>query len=85
MMDNAKVKSIEEWEPPKKVIELRSFLEFVNYYQRFIQGYSAIVTPWTELLTNRKTWESTTKYKEAFQGFKDAITQETNIDTIRLH
>lgn len=37
-MDNEKVKAIEEWDPPSKVYELRSFLGLVNYYRRFIQG-----------------------------------------------
>lgn len=33
-MDNDKVKAIEEWDPPSKVYELRSFLSLVNYYRR---------------------------------------------------
>lgn len=36
-MANEKVKAIEEWDPPSKVYELRSFLGLVNYYRRFIQ------------------------------------------------
>lgn len=39
-MDNEKVKAIEEWDLPSKVYELRSFLGLVNYYRRFIQGWS---------------------------------------------
>ena len=37
MMDDAKVKAIQEWEPPTKVPELRSFLGLVNYYRRLIK------------------------------------------------
>ena len=31
-MDGAKVQAIRDWQPPKKVTELRSFLGLVNYY-----------------------------------------------------
>ena len=40
-MDKSKVQAIHDWEPPKKVPELRSFLGLVNYYRRFIKGYSS--------------------------------------------
>ena len=39
-MDMEKVREIQEWEASMKVIELRSFLGFIDYYQRFVQGYS---------------------------------------------
>ena len=32
MMDDSKVKAIQEWDPPTKVPQLRSFLGLVNYY-----------------------------------------------------
>ena len=39
MMETTKVEAIQAWEPPTKVLELRFFLELVNYYRRFIKGY----------------------------------------------
>ncbi|OMO74467.1 reverse transcriptase [Corchorus capsularis] len=56
-MDPSKVQAILEWEAPTKVTELRSFLGLVNYYRRFIQGYSHLATPLTELLKKGRTWE----------------------------
>ncbi|GJZ39977.1 putative nucleotidyltransferase, ribonuclease H [Tanacetum coccineum] len=32
MMEGAKIKAIQDWEPPTKVMELRTFLDLVNYY-----------------------------------------------------
>ncbi|KAL0544452.1 hypothetical protein IC582_019567 [Cucumis melo] len=59
MMDNAKVRAILEWKAPTKVPELRSFLGFVNYYRRFIKGYSGIAAPLTNLLKKNQTWDWT--------------------------
>ena len=32
MMDDSKVKAIQEWDPPTKVPQLRSFLSLVKYF-----------------------------------------------------
>jgi len=53
-IDPVKIKAILEWEPPTKVTELRSFLGLVNYYRRFIKGYSAVAAPLTDLLKKGK-------------------------------
>ncbi|XP_075079828.1 putative mitochondrial protein AtMg00860 [Nicotiana tabacum] len=55
-MDEAKVHAIQEWEAPTKLTELRSFFGLVNYYRRFINGYSEKATPLTELLKKNKPW-----------------------------
>ena len=47
MMDPAKIEAIQKWSPPTKILEQRSFLGFVNYYKRFIRGYSEIAAPLT--------------------------------------
>jgi len=54
MMDGVKVKAIQDWETPAKVTEVRSFLGLVNYYLRFIKGYSAKAPPLTDLLKKTK-------------------------------
>lgn len=49
-MDGRKIEAILDWPSPSKVPELRSFLGLANYYRKFIQGYSKIVAPLTDLL-----------------------------------
>lgn len=38
MMDESKVRAIHEWEPPRKVPKLCSFLRLANYYRKFIKA-----------------------------------------------
>ncbi|KAJ0894123.1 putative nucleotidyltransferase, Ribonuclease H [Helianthus annuus] len=76
MMDDAKVKAIQAWEPPTKVPELRSFLGLVNYYRRFIRGYSAKAAPLTDLLKKNKAWDWDHRCQAAFEGLKEAVMSE---------
>jgi hypothetical protein len=42
-MNDHKVKAIVDWEPPKSVPALRSFLGLVFYYRKFIKNFAKIV------------------------------------------
>ena len=76
MMDDSKVKAIQEWDPPTKVPQLRSFLGLVNYYRRFIKGYSARAAPLTDLLKKNKAWEWDERCQQAFEDLKRVVTEE---------
>ncbi|GJR85442.1 cytochrome P450 78A7-like protein [Tanacetum coccineum] len=76
MMDGAKIKAIQDWESPTKVTELRSFLGLVNYYRRFIMGYSAIASPLTDLLKKNKAWIWDEECQAAFESLKKAVMEE---------
>jgi hypothetical protein len=39
-MDPEKIRVIKEWEPLRTVKGVRSFLGFVNFYRKFIKGFS---------------------------------------------
>ena len=75
-MDSAKISAIQEWETPKRVTEVRSFLGLANYYRRFIQGYSCITTPLTDLLKKERAWEWSPKCQEAFDTLKHTVIRE---------
>ena len=40
-----KLRAVREWETPKDVKDVRSFLGFANYYRRFVQSFAAIAHP----------------------------------------
>ena len=48
-IDPAKIKTILEWSTLKTVKEVLSFLDFANFYRRFIEKFSKLALPLTEL------------------------------------
>lgn len=47
-----KIKVIVNWQSPKNVIGIKSFLGLVGYYIRFVEGFSKISAPFTKLTRN---------------------------------
>ena len=51
-VDPAKIEAISEWKQPRNVTDIISFLGLAGYYRRFIENFSKIAKPMTELLRN---------------------------------
>ena len=79
--DPAKISSLTDWKTPMNVHDVRSFLGFANYFRKFVQGYSALVTPLTNLTKKDKPFEWTAKCQEAFDG---VISNLTNAPVLAL-
>jgi hypothetical protein len=56
-VDPSKVQDVLNWEPPRNVSEIRSFVGLAGYYRRFIEGFSKIVKPLTSLLEKGKEFK----------------------------
>ncbi|XP_058189294.1 uncharacterized protein LOC131306881 [Rhododendron vialii] len=48
-IDPEKIQSVMNWQRPKNVLEIRSFLGLAGYYRRFIQDFSCLAAPMTRL------------------------------------
>ena len=48
-VDPTKIEAVVNWEAPKSVTEIRSFLGLVGYYRRFVEGFSRLAAPMTRL------------------------------------
>jgi hypothetical protein len=62
------------WNPPKNVPEIRSFLGLAGYYRRFIEGFSKIVKPLTSLLEKGRKFKWDDKCQACFEELKKKLT-----------
>ncbi len=73
-MDDHKVKAIVDWEPPKSVSALRSFLGLASYYRKFIKNFAKIAAPLTNLLKKSiVTYEWEGACDETFETLKGIL------------
>jgi hypothetical protein len=73
-VDPSKVKDILSWKTPQNISDIRSFLGLAGYYRRFIEGFSKISKPMTELLAKGRTFEWTPRREASFQELKKRLT-----------
>lgn len=45
-VDPVKVQAIHNWLAPKTLVEIHSFLGLINFYYKFMLGFSHILGPW---------------------------------------
>jgi hypothetical protein len=65
-LDPSKVQDILSWNVPTSVSDIQSFLGLDGYYQRFIERFSKISKPMTELLEKDKKFEWTSACEASF-------------------
>lgn len=69
-MDTANVVTITEWPFPESVIAVQTFLGFVNFYRRFIQGYSEVFSPLKALTKKGVQFQWSSAAEAAFHSKK---------------
>jgi RNase H-like domain found in reverse transcriptase len=74
MMDPAKVAKVSEWPVPTTKKEVQSFLGFVNFYRRFVEGFSHLARPLFNLTKNNSIFHWSSDEQTAFSILKERIT-----------
>ncbi|XP_022880699.1 uncharacterized protein LOC111397969 [Olea europaea var. sylvestris] len=72
-VDPAKVEAVTNWPRPSNVGEVRSFLGLAGYYKRFIEGFSKIAGPMTQLTRKGVKFQWTEKCEKCFQELKQRL------------
>jgi hypothetical protein len=72
-VDPSKVQDVLSWNVPTSVGDIQSFLGLVGYYRRFIEGFSRISKPMTELLEKDKKFEWTSGCEASFKELKKQL------------
>ncbi|GKC35255.1 putative reverse transcriptase domain-containing protein [Tanacetum coccineum] len=70
IMDPSKVKAITKWLRPTTVTEVRSFLGLAGYYLRFVEGFSRLALPLTQLMRKGEKFVWTDERQESFKELK---------------
>ena len=73
-VDPSKTEAVIQWERPKTVTEVRSFLGLAGYYRRFIQNFSRIALPLTKLTRKGSPFKWTDQCEASFQELKTRLT-----------
>jgi hypothetical protein len=75
-MDSGKLQGIKEWPIPTTVKQIRGFLGFGNFYQRFIKHFSEIAKPLNDLLKKDRKFEWTDDCQKSFEELKKRFMEE---------
>ena len=71
--DPTKVVTVTNWESTTSVGEIQSFLGLAGYYRRFIENFSKIAKPMTELLKKDTKFIWTEECEASFQELKKRL------------
>src|SRR6202023_561682 len=69
-IDPVKLSGIAEWPIPTTVKQVRSFLEFGNFYRRFIGHYASIARPLNDLTRKNLVWHWSDDCQKSFDELK---------------
>ena len=73
-VDPQKIEAIVNWKPPTNVSVVHSFLGLVGYYRKFVEGFSKIEIPFTNLLKKDQKFEWSDTCQHSFEELRQRLT-----------
>ena len=73
-MDPKKVEAVQNWETPTCIRDVQAFIEFANFYQRFIKAFSNVIRPMIAIIKKNTTFHWTPKCQKFFELLKERFT-----------
>ena len=73
--DPKKVEAVQSWPVPKNVSDVRSFLGLCNYFRKFMDHYSEVAIPLTNLTRKNVPFDWTGRCQDAFEKLKLLLTR----------
>ena len=72
-MEADKLKAVNEWPRPQNRKQILSFLGLCGYYRSFIENFSQIALPMTELLKESNEWKWNERVEKSFRHLQQAM------------
>ncbi|KAL4025841.1 hypothetical protein IC575_014247 [Cucumis melo] len=72
-VDPAKIEAVTNWPRPSTVSEIRSFLGLAGYYRRFVEDFSRIASPLTQLTRKGTPFVWSPACKSSFRELKQKL------------
>ena len=79
------MKAVLDWPVSKLVKDVQKFLRLVNYYRRFVKGFSKIVRPLHELTKKGQKLEWEIKQENLFKALKKMLIIELILVVLDLN
>jgi len=74
VVDPTKIETMVKWERPQTVTEVRSFMGLAGYYRGFVERFSKMVSPLTQLTRKDKPFSWTEECEACFEDMKKRLT-----------
>jgi RNase H-like domain found in reverse transcriptase len=69
----SKTRAVKQFQEPKTVRQIQSFLGLAGYFRKFVQDFSAIAKPLSTLLKNNVKFDFGQQQREAFEKLKSIL------------